>query len=364
MQPTPSSVPQRRLARQARQRFVEGICAGLPDLDKTVLDLLTTLMTQTGTAREMQSHRDAWMRYQQHHAAWTDRTGKAWRDALAPHSSTTRGALAANGANPQFELLSDDVVENKILASRMALTVSEQVSQQFDTLRQRTQSLEGQELDSSDILRPEAVCLLLRELANLLQKQYQAVNVFYVEQGVTPQADLKSRVRRTAGGAITGSGGSNDSGAGGLASQALAQTRDAMAAARGGMVPQGGRPMPQHPSRMPPPGYPQHGMPTAFATGMTPLARARQRAHGVMGQLRRLLTQPATGFDMVNAPPASAALAHALTAHRVHADTYYSGVATLMEDYSPAAVVQLAGAVRERSTELKKKASTDRKSTR
>ena len=137
----------------------------------------------------------------------------------------------------------------------MALTVSEQVSQQFDTLRQRTQSLEGQELDSSDILRPEAVCLLLveqwveaglprtdlqtvvdplqRELANLLQKQYQAVNVFYVEQGVTPQADLKSRVRRTAGGAITGSGGSNDSGAGGLASQALAQTRDAMAAARG-----------------------------------------------------------------------------------------------------------------------------------
>jgi hypothetical protein len=380
MQPTPSSVPQRRLARQARQRFVEGICAGLPDLDKTVLDLLTTLMTQTGTAREMQSHRDAWMRYQQHHAAWTDRTGKAWRDALAPHSSTTRGALAANGANPQFELLSDDVVENKILASRMALTVSEQVSQQFDTLRQRTQSLEGQELDSSDILRPEAVCLLLveqwveaglprtdlqtvvdplqRELANLLQKQYQAVNVFYVEQGVTPQADLKSRVRRTAGGAITGSGGSNDSGAGGLASQALAQTRDAMAAARGGMMPQGGRPMPQHPSRMPPPGYPQHGMPTAFATGMTPLARARQRAHGVMGQLRRLLTQPATGFDMVNAPPASAALAHALTAHRVHADTYYSGVATLMEDYSPAAVVQLAGAVRERSTELKKKAST------
>lgn len=114
------------------------------------------------------------------------------------------------------------MVENKILASRMALTVSEQVSQQFDTLRQRTQSLEGQELDSSDILRPEAVCLLLveqwveaglprtdlqtvvdplqRELANLLQKQYQAVNVFYVEQGVTPQADLKSRVRRTAGG--------------------------------------------------------------------------------------------------------------------------------------------------------------------
>ncbi len=374
MQPTPSSVPQRRLARQARQRFVEGLCAGLGDLDKIVLDFVTTLMTQTGTAREMQSRRDAWMTYQQHSAAWIDRAGKAWREALAPHVSTTRGShVPAGPGGSQFELLSDDVVENKIVASRMALTVSEQVSNQFDTLRQRTQSLEGQDLDNSDILRPDTVCLLLveqwveaglprtdlltvvdplqRELANLLQKQYQAVNVFYVEQGVTPQTDLRSRVRRTSGGSVTGLGSSSESGAGGLASQALAQTREAMAAARGGMVPQ------QHRGQ-PPGGYPQRGMQTAFATGMTPLSRARQRAQGVMGQLRRLLTQPATGFDMVNAPPASAALAHALTAHRVHADTYYSGVATLMEDYSPAAVVQLVGTMRERSTELKKKANT------
>ena len=391
--PTPSSVPQRRLARQARQRFVEGLCTGLPDLNKTVLDFVTTLMTQTGTAREMQTRRDTWMAYQQHGAAWIDRTGKALREALAPHVSTSRGAqMAAGPGLSQFELLSDDVVENKIIASRMALTVSEQVSNQFDTLRQRTQSLEGQDLDNSDILRPDTVCLLLveqwieaglprndlltvvdplqRELANLFQKQYQAVNVFYVEQGITPQNDLKSRVRRTATGGAPGVGGS-ESGAGGLASQALAQTREAMAAAaaRGGMHPQ----HPQHPAlrggpgayppgqrmQQPPPGgYPQRGMPTAFATGMTPLSRARQRAQGVMGQLRRLLTQPATGFDMVNAPPASAALAHALTAHRVQADTYYSGVGTLMEDYSPAAVVQLVGTVRERSTELKKKAST------
>ena len=387
MQPTPSSVPQRRLARQARQRFVEGICAGLPDVAKTVLEFLAALMNQNGTARDMQSRRDAWMQYQQHHSAWIKRTGTAWQEALAPHISTTRGHAATAMGASQFELLSDDVVENRILAARMALTISEQVNQQFDTLRQRTQSLEGQELNGSDILRPEAVCLVLveqwvesglartdlltvvdplqRDLANLLQKQYQAVNVFYVEQGVTPQTDLKSRVRRTSGGTVTGGGG--ESGAGGLASRALAQTHQAMAgAARGGLAPPvgGHHAFAQHPAgRMQPPpaGYPRHpggGMPTTFANGMTPLSRARQRAQGVMGQLRRLLTQPATGFDMVNAPPASAALAHALTAQRVHADTYYSGIATLMEDYSPAAVVQLVGAVRERSTELKKKAAT------
>ena len=54
METASSSVPQRRLARQARQRFVDAICSGLPGLDKTVLDFLTTLMNQTGTARDMQ----------------------------------------------------------------------------------------------------------------------------------------------------------------------------------------------------------------------------------------------------------------------------------------------------------------------
>ena len=82
-------------------------------------------------------------------------------------------------------------------------------------------------------------------------------------------------------------------------------------------------------------------------TGMTPLIRARQRAQGVMGQLRRLLSQPVTGFDMTQAPPASAALAPALSAQRVQAETHYSGMVTIAEDYSPAAVVQVAGAVRE-----------------
>ena len=385
MQPDPSSAPQRRLARQARQRFVEGVCGELPALDKTVLDFLTSLMEQSGTAREMQSRRDAWVLYQQHHTSWTERTAKSWREGLAPHSSLSGTGTITHVAGKEFELLSDDVVENKIIASRMALTVTEQVSQPFDTVRRRTQSLEGQDLDSSDILRPESICLKLveewvatgmpradlqtvvdplqRELANILQKQYQAVNAFYAEQGVTAHKELRPAVKRTSEGvAPAGPRKGLDSAAGGLASQALAQSRHHMAASQ---HPQGapgsleGQSYPSpYPPRRPTQGYPQQGMPTGFATGMTPLARARQRANGVMGQLRRLLTQPATGFDMVNAPPATAALAHALSAQRIQADSHYSSVGKIVEDYSPAAVVQVAGSVRERSAELKKKAST------
>ena len=388
MQTNDSLVAQRRLARQARQRFVEGLCTSLPDLDKTVTEFLSALMAQTGTQREMQTRRDAWLLYQQHHTAWLERSAKTWRDALAPHSSSSQGQAVLGS---QFELLSDDVVENKIVAARMAITVAEQVSQQFDSLRQRTQVLEGQDMDSTDILRVETVCLKLveqwvdaglprtdlltvvdplqRELAKQVQKHYQAVNVFYVEQGVAMPTDMRGRVRRTASGGV--GGGAESSGAGGLASQALAQARDAMAGMQGapggrwgGPASGRGEPLQQRPMMPPQQGQymaPHPGMVGGgygAATGMTPLIRARQRAQGVMGQLRKLLTQPATGFDMVKAPPASAALAHALSAQRVQADTYYSGVATLMEDYSPAAVVQVAGAVRERSVELKKKAVT------
>ncbi len=401
MQPVNPSIPQRRLARQARQRFVEVIGNGLPGLDEAVLNLLTTLMDQTGTTRDMQSRRDAWLVYQKHRGAWMERSGKALREALAlPVNPERESYFAARTEDMQFELLSDDVVENKILVSRMALTMTEQVSPQFDALRQRTQSLEGQELGANDILRAEVVCGLLveqwghaglprtdlqtvvdplqRDLANLLQQAYQAVNVFYVEQGITAQTDLKPRVRRTEQGALSGAvtGSSRHPGSGGPASQALAHSRETLSAANAGL-----RPSPSgYPGFYPPHrgaaggyGYPQYGMPMAFAAGTTPLTRARQRAEGVMGQLLRLLAQPNPGFGMVNtAPgvpgvpgaqrgpvaPASVALAHALTAHRVQANTYYSDVATLMQSYSPAAVVQVADDVRERSTELKKKATT------
>ena len=109
MQTPETLVAQRRLARQARQRFVEGLCASLPDLHKTVGEFLSALMAQTGTQREMQTRRDAWLLYQQHQAAWLDGTAKAWRDAVLPASSAGPGGRAVNLS---FELLSDDVVDN------------------------------------------------------------------------------------------------------------------------------------------------------------------------------------------------------------------------------------------------------------
>ena len=363
MHTPPPLHPQRRLAHQVRERLVEGLCAGLSVIDKALMEFLSTLMSQTGTQREMQNRRDAWQKYQQCSGAWLRTTAGAWREALAREPAPA----GPRRTEFTFELLDDNVVENKILASRMALPVVEQVHAAFDALRLRVQALEGQDLPATDILRPESVALCLveswtradlprddlqtvldplqRELAALLQTVYQACNDFLQNQGIDAKQDL--RVRRPPA-----------SGAAGLptgpASRALEQSQDvlkamAQAAVRGRMAAMGG----------PGTAFAMPGSSLAAMSGMTPLARARQRAHGVMGQLRRLLTQPATGFDMVSAPPASAALANALAAHRVQAETHYSTVGgSVVEDYSPAAVLQLAGAVRTRAAELKKKADT------
>ena len=356
----------------ARQRFIEGLCAGLPVLGQKVEEFLSTLMGQTATQRDMQQRRDAWMSFQAHHKDWIGKLDRAWRGALlAPAAAPAPGKSSSSLLG--LELLGDDVVENKIIASRMALTVTEHVSGPFDAARQRTQQLQGQELAASDVLRPETLCLQLveqwleaglkrdelqlvcdplqREFAAMALPQYQAMVRFYDEQGVVVSQDLRSRVRRSepsSGSGILHSG--HGQAQGGPVTQALQQSRQALGRDSGFAPTQI-----VHRQGM---GRPMSAMPAGAGYGGNPLVRARQRAQGVMQQLRRLLVQPATGFDMAQAPPATAALTQALVAHRVQADSYYSGLATVAQDYSPQAVVQEVTAVRERAADLKKKADS------
>lgn len=362
----------RRLSWQARERFVQGLCTQLAALDKLLLDHLTERMAAPGTLREMQSRRDAWMLYQQRHERWMAYVEQALRQAA---SAAVAAKPAAASAPPRsFELLSDDVMENKITATRMATAVMEQVGLQYDTVRQRTQTLEGDAPPAQDILRPESVCLvfveqwtradlpreqfqavqepLQRALANLLQKQYQAIIDWYTEQGITAQTDLRARVRRTPAASPAGHG--------------VAVEQPAARAANAAQSPQ--------------PGMPAHGSkPDAFSPDMTPTGRAgfapapglspaggetpwtwaRARAQNIMGQLRRLLQQPATGLDLVHAPPASPALAQALAHPPTQAASFYVSISPTLLSADPVlAVRRSAEAARKQTDELKQKAST------
>ena len=374
----PSSAAQRRhLSQQVRERFVQGLCAQLAPLDKVLLDHLSERMAAPGTLREMQTRRDAWMLYQQHHARWIACVEQALRQAASAAADVAKPATARAAQPRSFELLGDDVMENKITATRMAAAVLEQVGLQFDAVRQRTQTLEGDAPPAQDILRPESVCLvfveqwvqaelpreqfqavqepLQRALANLLQKQYQAINAWYVEQGITPQSDL--RVRRTPA--------PSPAGPGAAAGQPAAQTPIPGASAHGGApgaFPSGALAHGSFPAGGLPAG---HAAASAYAAaaglppaaGATPWVRARARAQSIMGHLRRLL-QPVIGLDLAQAPPASAALAQALAEARTEAASFYVSVSPTFAGYGPAAVAQSAEAARRQTEELKQKAGT------
>ena len=93
-------------------------------------------------------------------------------------------------------------------------------------------------------------------------------------------------------------------------------------------------------------------------TATTPLARARSRAQGVIGQIRRLFVSHA-GSDFAGAEhqPPSPALAAAIAYQPGMAGGYAPG-GTQFEDYSPAGVARVAGDLRQKTQELKKKAET------
>ena len=443
MEYPPSSPTDQRLAMYGRQRFAEGLVAGLPDLSNKLKQFVTDLSGQMGTVREMQSRRDSWMSYNGLERDWLQRLQKAWTEsAKAAEQAGTPAVtkpleLSLDGG---LSLLSDDVVENKILASRIALTVGEQAGNHFEIAKARTQRLLGRDLSSNDVLRPEAACLhvvdqwietglsradlhlmldpLQTELAQLLEKQYQLLNKFYEERGVsaTTSNDLRARVRRTSPGGVGAGGvagappnsgfdnGPTSMGPGsGFAGGHPQQGYPSGYGMPTGMhfpgqnptgwmntgMPQGGHPgaqmtpqmaaqinaqmaaqaqmnaqMSQHMSpHMSPQMVAQMNAQMAAAPYLAPLQRARQRAAAVMVQLRNLLTQPTMNYDMVNAPPASAALVQAMTDYRLPPDTMLvttpGGMGIPMpQEYTPQVVNQVMGAVREKAADLKKKAST------
>ena len=371
-----------QLAQQVRERLAGDAVQGLGAVSTAVQEAFTALMNQTATAREMQARRDLWTMFQKRHSAWVAGTSQAWVDAARQSASS---AVKVRPATLSLELLGDEVVENKIIASRMALPVIERVSAGFDDLRLRVQQLEGgRELPSSDMLRPEVLVQMLVDqwvfagldrvgllqvadtLQNALSEQllgaYGKANTFLVAQGVVPHIDLRARVKRAAE-SPTG------------AAPPSASAHDGRST-RSGPVSFGGSGSQGYPSR--------HGSPSAHGASSpaqpydqgsyantpgngggfaaTPLGRARARAQGIMGQLKRLLVSQVSEFAHTEAQPVSPALLQAV-APRVEVAPTGSGAgqfgATLMEDYSPAGLVLVSQEVRNRSTELKQKASTD-----
>lgn len=332
----PALTPRLQLTRALRERFLADAVTAVQALGAGVQDRLSALLDEPTNSREAQLRRDIWTAYKQGRPLWLEGTSRAYGACLDPPA-----ARAAHEPAPErLELVGTDIVEKKILASRMVLAVNERVLPQLEDLRIRIKFLEGTEdLDGHDLLRPEVLVLLLVEeweragmpgeswplvtevvqrlLIEHLSRAYQQANELLIRKGVMPHIELKDRVRMPARGT-------------GLA-----------------------------PAVSPAPVVPSApAAPTASEVAGSPLARARSRAQGVIGQIRKMLQVHAGGFAGVaehGAP--SAGLAAAIVQQpagagvRAVAPTHY-------EDFSPAGMARVADGLRGQSAALKQKAET------
>ena len=388
------------LAKQARELFVVHVGRALPDFVKACENHLVSVLDQVGPAREMQERRDAWMGFQKNQTNWLNQSRKALQRTLLPRFNNSGGGPTSMPG--RLELIAEGVIDDQILASRLAMRVLEKSSSELNELRLRVQHLEKrQELPRGDVLLPDVVARILvdqwidlqmgREgwqlvqdalapvMAEKMLAAYKAANEFLVSSGVMKEIDLQSLVKRAPGSrtaagprsdggldsgaeSSTGSGGFDPSSRGSRGFGGEAPTGSGGQAMGSGEVHTGLGRQRSGASASSVMGVHEE---TRMLTGASPLARARMRAQGVVGRLKRLLVDRIGGeFEatqiMEPSPQLQQAIQRMAPANRSESGSLYGGGT----GSGPVGVIdashveRTANAVRQRSTELKNAATT------
>jgi len=365
-----------QIARETRERFVAATVAAIEPTEQAIRERLTSAANGMGSARDMQNWRDDFLAFQGHGARWVTASQVAWRKTLGI------AVASGNSSSLRLELMGDDVVETTILSSRLAQSIQGKANFEINDLRLRVQYLEdGVELDSKDVLRPEALAKVLveqwlavgltrllwtrvqdvieRHIVDATAEAYKAANTYLIEKGVMPEIDLKSFVKRTgasgSGPMPLGSGGVG--GGGGFQSGQVATGTQHFApgAGQGGMQGRGpgGGTMPVGNVMGP--------------TGGTPLLMARQRAQGVLMNLKRFVTARIGGdFSQQRGSGGQSAMAgcgvmvpQAFVEAIADAGAAYQAASSQYVVGNEATALQNSAAdLRRRSSELKRRAPT------
>lgn len=390
----PSRNPQQSfLAEQARTLFIERVVHMLPGLAETIGDTLSELALRPGNAREVQDLQDMLRLYQEHSPVWVQGILGAVRKPLSPSTKAVASGLSELG---KMELVGNEDVEHRILASRLSLRLLDFASWEINDLRLRIQSLEGlSELSSQDLFRVEVIAQHLVEqwtLAGLPQSAwmlgqdtihknmaawmleiYHATNAFLIGHGVMAEIDLRPLVRRTPSAVTTRRNISlhkRDESLATSAGAAILDSQDRLApgrmtAAEGRSIlasdvePGAGQKETQLRS-----GWLGNSVQeeTRMQSATTPLARVRMRAQGVLGHLKQLLTSRVEGFDPTRVQQASPQLERAMNRLQHHAEEAIPGgpgeSRQVDLSFARTHVDQALQDLRQRTSALKKAASS------
>jgi len=357
------------LARQVREQFVAHIAGVLSGMSTAIAERLVVLTDQSESTKESHRRRDALLAFQSLSREWTQGTVTAWRKTLTAPKKMPREPMNST----TLELIGTDAVENKILASRLALNMMDKTGMALNELRLRIQKLEStRELASYDVLRPEVTAQLLidqwthaglerfiwvlvqdvvqQHMLETLSEAYKQANQFLISKGVLPEIDLKSQIRFSAPSTIN-AGFGPDSVNGGLYSGSESKGRGHVYASSGG----------------------QDNATTSNSRGRqsdddttTPIGRARMRAQGLLGQLKRALGDRAQDYVATQPQDPSPGLVKAI--NQSSADDIQQRAALgedadniVMENVAEgvgAGVARTADNLRERSASIKKQATT------
>ena len=326
------------LAHTVRERFVIELEVALKIVAQRVHDRLIELLDEPTNARETQTRRDIWVAYKTSRTLWINGCIGRWRACLTDSANDKPSTYESD----ILQLVETEVEENKILASRMVLSVMEKVSGEVEDLRLRIKHLQAMDdLSEKDILRTEWVLQLMvaewsasgmpqaswvmvsatvkAHLADALRNAYQNANALLIKHGILPTIALKDRIK----GAMR----------------------------KAGEAP---KKAPVSPTAT---DVSKSAAPTLADS--SPMARARQRAHGVMGQLRKLFISKegddfASTVQMAYSPGLASAMEEQLaSSHRVQAN-----VQSTPPNASTADVAQLADDLRKQLSNLKQRADT------
>ncbi|HMN56447.1 MAG TPA: DUF1631 family protein [Ottowia sp.] len=441
----PPASPPHPLARQLRERFARAVEAMIDPLGAAIDGQLDGALR--GGSRlsmaELSVAMEAAGAFKRVRAAWLDAAHRQWAAAGAARAATaTSGARPGGKPSLDFDLVDDDVVEGKIIASRLGAAVVEGAGSEWNDLRLRMKRLErGEDLASDDPLRPEVLVQALLKawtdqgltrpmwalvhaavqtaLAPRYKDAYTQANAFLQQQGIAAELELRQRRPAGAGSGPAGAPGrppaaSNTAAGHGAADAAGPATGSSgwgvQPGTYGGAPMSGGGAAPRAPSggvgRGPAAGTGRYARPggerwvggrsegaslapagdgvesgaggattgwragvrpsalvraaqeTRLVTGLSPMARVRQRAQGVLGQIRRLLSDHVADYDSGVAPqPPSPPLAQALAEpDPAFAATEWIGRGSDTAPVGVSDVRVVAQQLRQRATELKAKA--------
>ena len=331
------SPPLSLLAAQARALFTDCAVRMLPELAENLSAALSELALRPASVRAVQQSHDALRLFQAGRSAWVQGIlGALVGPPLAPLAGPAPGSVELE----KMALVGNEAVENRILASRLALRLLDFSSWELSDLRLRIQSLEGvPELGQRDIFRPEVIAhhlvnqwmlaglpqsvwLLVQDtvhqtMAARMLETYHAANEFLIQRDVMAEIDLRPLVRRTPSALAASPSASRSED-----SQAPADKAAERTVAR--------RPNAQDADQLPDAGsssdseagsgHARRGRPdgrvhddTRLQTLQTPLARMRSRSQGVLGHLRQLLSSRVEDFGDSRVRQVSPQLQNALS---------------------------------------------------